>query len=80
MVYLYVIQSMLDKGYYIGITKDIESRLKKHNAGFVFSTKKRKPFLLVHKESFEDYSQARVREKQIKSYKGGNSFKELIGM
>jgi len=33
---------------------------------------------LIYKEEAENYSEARIREKQIKSYKGGNEFKKLI--
>ncbi len=80
MVYVYVIKSNKDKGYYIGITKDIDKRLNKHNKGQVNSTKSRRPFILVHTEEFSDYKSARVREIEIKSFKGGNKFKELLGI
>ena len=79
MIYVYILQSDSDKGYYIGISKDLNSRLKKHNSGEVRSTAKRKPFKIIYSEKFEDYFSARIREKEIKSYKGGNSFKQLIG-
>lgn len=78
MIYVYILQSLLDSGYYIGICKDLDKRLKKHNQGGVYSTKKRKPFKLVYSEKFETYSLARKREEELKSYKGGNKFKELI--
>jgi len=39
MVCIYIIQSLKDKGYYIGICEDIEKRLLKHNSGGVKSTK-----------------------------------------
>lgn len=79
MVYIYILQSVKDYGYYIGIGKDLNKRLKKHNNGGVSSTKHRKPFQLIYSEEFEDYKFARIREKEIKSYKGGNVFKKLIG-
>lgn len=78
MVWVYIIKSKLDNGYYIGITKDVDSRLKKHNLGKVMSTKKRKPFEIVYTEMFESYAKTREREIEIKSYKGGNSFKKLF--
>ncbi len=78
MIFVYVIKSNKDQGYYIGITKDIEKRLATHNKGQVSSTKSRRPFILVHTEEFSDYKGARVREIEIKSYKGGNKFKELL--
>lgn len=79
MVYVYVLQSQRDNGYYIGICKDIEKRLEKHNRGGVRSTKNRKPFKLIYSEELDTYLSARAREKEIKSYKSGNKFKELVG-
>lgn len=78
MVYVYILKSLKDNKYYIGITKNLENRLVKHNRGEVFSTKARKPFILIKSEEFENYLKAREREKEIKSYKGGNKFKKLI--
>lgn len=80
MIYVYIIKSNKDNGYYIGITKDIRKRLDKHNKGQVNSTKNRKPFILVLTEEFDDYKSARTREIELKSYKGGNKFKELINI
>ena len=78
MVWVYIIQSVQDKGYYIGITKDTKVRLNSHNAGKVRSTKKRKPFILLYTEKFLNYNEARTREIEIKSYKGGNELRKLI--
>lgn len=78
MVYVYILQSEVDQGYYIGICKELELRIRKHNSGSVKSTKKRKPLTLKYFEKFESYKLARVREKEIKSFKGGNSFKKLL--
>ena len=79
MIYVYVLQSLKDNGYYIGICKNLENRLDKHNHGSVRSTKHRKPFKLVYSEIYSNYGEARVREKELKSFKGGNKFRELIG-
>lgn len=78
MVWVYILQSKLDQGFYLGITKDIENRLKKHNFGKVRSTKNRRPFEVVYTEMCENYEKARNREIEIKSYKGGNEFRKLI--
>lgn len=69
---------MKDGGYYIGISKDVIKRLEEHNNGKTISTKNRRPFILVYKEEFLNYREARTREIQIKSYKGGNKFRELV--
>ena len=78
MIYVYIIKSLKDNGYYVGISDNLEKRLKRHNKGNVRSTKSRRPFILVKSELYDNYSLARQREKEIKSYKGGVQFKELI--
>jgi putative endonuclease len=80
MVYLYILQSKKDNKYYIGITNDVEQRLKMHNNRKVLSTKTRVPFILVHQEIFESYKEARLREKEVKGYKGGIKFKYLLNI
>ena len=78
MIYVYILKSLKDDGYYIGITKNIDNRVKYHNQGKVGSTKRRKPFILIYKEKYKTYKEARIREREIKLYKGGVKFKELI--
>ena len=70
MYYLYILRSKVDKGYYVGISKDVQNRLKYHNKGRVRSTKHRKPFRVVYTEQYETQLQACKREKYLKSYKG----------
>ncbi len=78
-VHLYILKSKTRNGYYIGITSLIpKERLRYHNNGKVKSTKHYKPWVLVHTERYKDYKSARTREKQIKSWHGGNAFKKLI--
>jgi len=76
--YVYILQSLKDHKYYIGETYDVEARLKFHNAGLQRSTKHRIPFVIILIESYEDRTRALKREKEIKSWKGGNRFKELV--
>jgi putative endonuclease len=76
--YVYILQSLKDGKYYIGSTSHVEKRLQFHNAGLQRSTKHRIPFKLVYTEKYDNKSQALKREKQIKSYKGGDAFKNLI--
>ncbi|MBI2021895.1 GIY-YIG nuclease family protein [Candidatus Daviesbacteria bacterium] len=78
MVFVYVLQSQKDYKYYIGICKDLTKRLEKHNKGKVRSTKIRRPLKVVYAEEYSSYSAARKREKEIKSFKGGNKFSTLI--
>ena len=78
MYFVYVLQSLKDGRYYIGSSANVELRLAYHNSGKQRSTKHRIPFKLVYSETLSTKSEALKREKQIKSYKGGNVFKALI--
>ena len=76
--FVYILKSVKDGKYYIGETHDVEARLLFHNSGQQRSTKNRIPFVIILTEQFENRHAALVREKQIKSWKGGNAFKQLI--
>ena len=78
MFYVYILKSEKDGKFYIGSTKNIEQRLYRHNKGLVKSTKNRTPFVLVYYERFLTLSEARRRERKIKSYKGGKAFDNLM--
>ncbi len=59
-----------DNKLYTGITKNIEKRVKDHNAGRGCRfTKYRWPVELLYKEYCTDYSSAREREVAIKKLK-----------
>ncbi len=78
MPWLYILENK-SRRHYIGITElEPEARLKRHNRGDVQSTKWDKPWFLVHKEKHKDMNSARVKEKQIKSWHGGNAFKKFL--
>ena len=78
MAFVYVLKNQRGQ-YYVGITAlDPYIRLNRHNAGYVPSTKLGKPWNVVLSEKFANLRKAREREKQIKSWKGGNAFKKLV--
>ena len=78
MTYLYILKNNYNK-YYVGITElETKERLKRHNKGDVKSTKLNKPWRIIYVENFSSMTKAREREKQMKSWKGGNAFKKLI--
>jgi putative endonuclease len=70
MIKLYVIKSLVKNFRYVGITNNIDKRLERHNKGRNLSTRKYRPFELIHTEEFNDYKQARIREIFLKSGKG----------
>lgn len=75
---LYILKNQLQK-FYVGITRlDPTVRLKRHNRGDAYSTRLGTPWELIYAEAFDSYINARIREKQIKSWHGGNAFRKLI--
>jgi putative endonuclease len=75
---VYILQSYLTKRYYIGMTSDLEKRLSYHNNGRNKSTKHGMPWVICYYERCDSKKSAWLRERQIKSYKGGVAFKKLV--
>jgi len=67
---VYVIKSAKNKFRYVGITKDVEKRMKQHNNGHSKSTQNYKPFQLIYIENFQNYKEARKKEIFLKSGQG----------
>jgi len=65
--YVYVLRSLHDRQFYVGLTSDVAQRLQAHNAGLVASTKLRLPFELVYWEGCLNRSDAAQREKYLKT-------------
>ncbi len=78
MWFVYILQSEKNRKYYIGCSNDLGRRLQEHNLGQNESTKNNIPYKIVHVEEYANQQEAYGREKQIKSYKGGEAFKKLI--
>ncbi len=76
--HVYILQSEVDQGYYVGYTKNLMRRLDEHNSGRTKSLKHRLPLALIYSESYSNKESAKARELQIKSWKGGAPFKALI--
>ena len=70
MYFVYVLISEKDGQYYIGQTNNLESRIRRHNLGYVHSTINRRPLRLVYTEEFMNRSEAMHREKYLKSGAG----------
>jgi putative endonuclease len=80
MFTVYILQSQNTGYYYIGQTNNFEERLLRHNSNRSKSTKNKGIWKVIRKEFFSNRTDAVKRERQIKSYKGGNEFKKLIGL
>jgi len=77
MFTVYAIKSTTHNFIYVGMTENLEERLSRHNNGYVQSTKNFRPFTLIHQEQAVDGTQARIREKFLKSGKGREFIKKL---
>jgi len=79
MASLYILFSKsLDK-YYVGSTSmDVNQRLRRHLSDHKGFTAKAKDWVMVYSEAFEDVSEARKRELQIKKWKSRTLIERLI--
>ena len=66
MYYLYILKSLKDNGYYIGITDNLEKRLNEHNQGKTKSLRHRLPVEFKYKEDYVSKTDARKRELFLK--------------
>jgi predicted GIY-YIG superfamily endonuclease len=71
LTYVYILRSLQDpERYYVGVTSDLRSRIKKHNAGDVSHTSKYAPWELKTYIAFSDEKEAFAFEKYLKSPSG----------
>lgn len=77
MFYVYI---LLEKNgqFYTGFSTDLRLRIKEHNSGKVESTKDRRPLKLIHYEAYFLESDARRREKYLKTTEGKRFLKQQI--
>jgi putative endonuclease len=76
--HVYVLRSVSTGAFYVGSTSDLCRRLAEHGRGHSPYTRGRGPWELVYREAFADWSVARRRERQIKSWKSHRAIEELI--
>ena len=66
--FLYILQCK-DGSFYTGVTKDLQRRLKMHNAGKASHyTRSRRPVKLLYQESYASRTQVLVRECAVKAF------------
>ena len=77
--YVYIIECD-DKTYYTGLTWKPNLRWTQHLSGFGSKyTTKHKPKKLVYLEEYDDFEQARRRERQIKNWSQKKKRKLISG-
>ncbi len=78
MYFVYVLKSKYFKKSYVGATSDLERRIKEHNAGRHYYTKKYMPWEFFWYKKFSTQSEALKKEKYLKSSVGRRHLKKLF--
>ena len=78
MYYAYVLKSCKTGRLYKGSCEDLDIRLRRHNTGFVRSTRPYRPWILLHSECFETRGEAVQREHFWKSATGARELRRLL--
>ena len=75
-VYTYLIKSLIDQSFYVGISHNPVKRLSEHNQGKLKITASKRPYLLVYNKKYLNYLEARRHEKWLK--KKSRVYKEKL--
>jgi len=75
--YVYILQSEKDGSFYIGQTNNLQSRLKRHNAGLEKYTSKKMPWIFWSTE-VDSRSESLRLERKIKNLKSSKRRIEFI--
>lgn len=78
MFYVYILESTTCGKYYIGCTSNINRRLMEHNRNFSKYTRNKGPWVVKYREEYQNLSDARKREKQIKCWKSRENIERLF--
>ena len=70
MIIVYAIRSLQRKYIYVGITNNIDRRIKEHNRGYNKKTRAYGPFEIIYSKQFATRIEAREHEKYLKSGSG----------
>jgi putative endonuclease len=76
--YVYILESLKDKTYYVGSTNNLNDRIERHNQGRVSYTRLHRPWKLIYSEEHPDRSSAAMRETEIKAHKRRGFIEALI--
>lgn len=67
--YVYILYSGTLDRYYIGVSGDVEGRLRRHNTKHGGYTGRADDWALVYSEAHGEKSSANARERELKSWK-----------
>ena len=74
---MFMLSSLKHNYIYVGLTKNIAKRIKRHNDGRERTTKFYAPFELIYSEVCNTRVEARLREKYWKSGIGKEQLREI---
>jgi putative endonuclease len=75
---VYVIRNIAGK-FYIGLSENVQIRLREHNGGVSKWARHRGPWSLIWTSELLTLSEARKLENRLKRQKGGAGFHKLTG-
>ena len=78
MYFVYVLRNEKNGRFYIGYSGDLEARLRQHNSEKVKATRHLRPKSIAYTEAFETSTEARKRERYLKSLKSHEAIEDLI--
>lgn len=78
MARVYILQSLRDKRYCIGSTNDLLSRLKHHEGGFTYSTKRFGKIICVYSQEYSTLAEARNIERKLKKLKRKDYIEKIV--
>jgi putative endonuclease len=77
MAYVYILKSINFRKTYTGSTsRTLDQRLSEHNSGLSTYTKRYLPWELIYFEEYDNLTEARLREKYLKSAAGRRFIKK----
>jgi putative endonuclease len=76
--YVYLLHSAKNGSSYIGLTHDPRKRFTEHNKGLSRAIKPYSPWELVYYEAHRNETDARRREKYLKTTAGGQAIRRML--
>lgn len=78
VAWVYILESLEDRRFYIGSTSDLDRRLKHHLGGHTPSTKRMGNLKLVFSQQYDSLQEARFIERKLKNLKRKDYLQEMI--
>lgn len=78
MYFVYILKSERDGSYYTGSAENALIRLIRYNAGWSRSTKGKRPWRIVHTETYATKKESLRREREIKQMESRVYIERLI--